>query len=219
MAFSSTDPGHTFGPVTAHEDGTYTATLTGSATAGTASIKATVTGAGSPTVVGADLVTDEYVKPVLTAAVSSGTPALNGWYRTPVTVTFGCAGSLPLTTACPAPVVLGTDGRSQQVSRSVTDTLGSVGSVTSAAVNIDTTAPKVRVTGAKKGAAYPKVRRLACKATDGLSGVASCKVTTKKTKAGKGKRMVRWTATAVDVAGNTATAKGSYKIRKRVTRR
>ncbi|WP_244929313.1 invasin domain 3-containing protein [Nocardioides sp. W7] len=212
VSFASTDPSHLFGPVTDHGDGTYSATLTGSATPGVASIHAVVTGAGTPSTPAVELVTDPYARPALSAALGSSGPARGGWFRTPVTVTFVCTGTLPLTTACPVPVELAADGRNQVVTRSVTDTLGSVGSVTTPGVNIDRTAPKVAVRGARSGATYPKVRRLACRASDALSGVESCKVVTTKRKSRK-RTVVTWQATAVDRAGNTTTTRGKYTIR------
>jgi adhesin/invasin len=218
VSFVRTDPGQSFGAVTDNEDGTYSAKLTGSTTPGISGIRAVVTGAGTPTTPEIELVTDRYDKPSIAAAISSSAPARNGWFRTPVTVAFACAGTLPLAAACPAPVVLGTDGRDQMVTRTVTDSLGSSASVTSAAVSIDATAPGVSVTGARNGATYKKPRKLVCKGTDALSGVASCKVTTTKKKSKK-RTVVRWQATAVDRAGNTATSKGQYAVKKKVTKK
>jgi adhesin/invasin len=217
VSFTSTDSGHRFGSVSDRGDGTYSARLTGSTTAGSASISVRVTGAGSPVPVPADLVSDPYLKPVLTATVSATLPARSGWYRSPVTVSFACSGSLPLTAACPEPAVLTADASGQVVTRSVTDSLGSVGSVTTAPVSIDQTKPTLKVKGAKKRATYAKAPKLRCKATDKLSGVASCKITTKRTKSKKG-TLVRWTAVALDKAGNTASSQGKYTIRKRARR-
>jgi len=101
------------------------------------------------------------------------------------------------------------------VTRTVTDNLGSAASVTSTAVNIDATLPRVSVTGARNRATYKSVRKLACKGTDALSGIASCKVTVTK-KRSKRRTVVRWTATAVDRAGNQASSKGLYKVKKKV---
>jgi hypothetical protein len=218
VSFVSTDPGQSFGAATDNGDGTYSAKLTGSTTPGIAEIRAVVTGAGAPTTPPVELVTDRYDKPSITAAISSSSPARSGWFRTPVTVTFACAGTLPLTAACPGPVVLGADGRDQVVTRTVTDSLGSTTSVTSSAVSIDGTSPRVSVTGARNGATYKKPRKLVCKGTDALSGVASCKVTTTKKKSKK-RTVVRWQATAVDRAGNTATSKGQYSIKKKVKKK
>jgi hypothetical protein len=221
VSFASTDSGHRFGSVSDRGDGTYSARLTGSTTPGNASISVQVAGAGAPGRVPADLVSDPYLKPTLTAVVGAAVPARNGWYRSPVTVTFTCTGSLPLTAACPEPAVLSADGSGQVVTRSVTDNLGSTASVTSTAVSIDATRPTLKVTvkGAKKkGKTYAKAPKLACQATDKLSGVASCKITTKKAKSKKG-TVVRWTAVALDKAGNSTSSKGSYTIRKKGARR
>jgi adhesin/invasin len=220
VTFASTDSGQRFGSVSDRGDGTYSARLTGSTTPGNASISVQVAGAGSPVTVPAVLVSDAYLKPALTAVVSAAAPARNGWYRSPVTVTFTCAGSLPLVAACPEPAVLSADGSGQVVTRSVTDTLGSSASVTSAAVSIDATRPtlKVKVKGAKKGATYAKAPKLSCAATDKLSGVATCTIATKKAKSKRG-TLVRWTAVALDKAGNGTSSKGSYTIRKKGARR
>jgi adhesin/invasin len=218
VTFASTDTGQTFGPVTAHGDGSYTATLTGSTTAGAATISVAVIGAGAPTLVPATLHSDAYLKPTITARASSSAPVRSGWFRTPVTVTFACGGSLPLTKPCPTPVVLSSNGRDQVVTRTVTDSLGSTASVTSPAVSIDATAPGVSVAGARNGATYKSVRKLVCKGKDALSGVASCKVTTTKQKSKK-RTVVRWKATASDRAGNTTTTKGQYAVKKAPKRR
>jgi hypothetical protein len=219
VSFVSTDPGQSFGAMTDNEDGTYSATLTGSTTPGVAGIRAVVTGAGAPSTPEVELVTHRYDKPRITATTGSSSPAGNGWFRRPVTVMFACTGTLPLTEACPAPVVLRADGRNQAVTRTVTDSLGSAASVTSVAVSIDATIPRVSVTGARNGATYKRLRKLACKGTDALSGVASCKViVTKKNSKKKSKKLtvVRWTATAVDQAGNQAISKGRYKVKTKV---
>ncbi|MCW2736652.1 Ig-like domain-containing protein [Nocardioides sp.] len=218
VSFASTDPGQSFGATTDNADGTYSATLTGSTTPGVARIRAVVAGAGTPSTPDVELVTARYDKPSITASTSSTSPARNGWFRTPVTVTFACAGTLPFTVACPAPVVLGADGRDQVVTRAVTDGLGSTASATSAAVSIDATSPSVAVTGARKGATYKRLRKLTCKSTDALSGVASCEVVVTKKKSNK-LTIVRWTATALDQAGNLATSKGRYKVKKKVKKK
>jgi hypothetical protein len=131
--------------------------------------------------------------PTITATVSSAKPRSGfGWYRTPVDVRFACAASTgTLTAPCPAPVTLGAGGKALSVTRTVTTTEGASASVT-VTVNIDRARPAVRVKLRGK-------RRPVCRATDALSGIASCKVKV-RTEA-NGKRLV--TATAVDRAGNT----------------
>jgi hypothetical protein len=212
VTLASTDPGHRVGAVTDHGDGTYSAVLRGSTTAGAATVTATAVGATtSPS--GTVVVTSEaYTAPGITATTASAAPARNGWYRTPVTVTFTCSGTR-LATACPAPVVVGGNGRDQVVARTVGDDQGGAAEAV-ARVSVDRTAPRVKVAGARSGATYGTRRKLTCRATDALSGVGSCRVTTSQRRAGK-RTVVSWTGRATDRAGNTATTRGTYTIRRR----
>ena len=88
---------------------------------------------------------------------------------------------------------------------------GGVGTVTVTGINIDRTAPKVTISGVKAGKTYrgkaPKVR---CKATDRLSGVASCTITSTR----RGNRVTA-TATAKDKAGNVTRTRVTYKVVRR----
>ncbi len=150
------------------------------------------------------------VDPTVTARLSSSSPKSGGWYRTPVTVRFTCvAGSAALASACPAPVTLTSDGKGQRVTRQVRAVDGGVTTVAVAGINIDRTRPSVRITGVRAGATYhgtgPKVR---CKATDKLSGVASCSIRKSRT----GKRVTA-TATARDNAGNVSRVRVTYRLR------
>ena len=150
------------------------------------------------------------VDPTIAAEVTSPRPRTGGWYRTPVTVTFTCTpGSAALATACPDAVTLTTDGRNQGLTRQVSAEDGGVGEVVVSGIDIDRTGPKVTITGVKAGATYrgkaPKPR---CRATDKLSGVASCTIT----KSRSGNRVTA-TATARDKAGNVSRARVSYRLR------
>jgi hypothetical protein len=213
LRLTSTDPGQTVGAVTDHGDGTYSARLTGSTTPGAASLSAVVTDAGTPAVVPATLQTDPYAAPTLTASLTSAVPPRHGWYRTPVKVSFACAGTL-FTAACPDAVLLTTEGAAQTVHRSIADSLARTASVTAGPISIDRTKPTVKILGARKGKTYPRPRKLTCRATDALSGVASCKVSTTKRKNKRGTR-ITWRAVASDNAGNTGTTSGRYLIRPR----
>jgi hypothetical protein len=150
-------------------------------------------------------------RPTLTATVSAATKRnAAGWYRTPVTVTFTCGPTaVTLTAPCPGPVRLG-NGASQSVARTITTTDGLVATASVGGLNIDTTAPKPTLVGlaalqATPTLTVPKAPR--CQARDALSGVASCQVSARR----KGDR-VTWTATARDVAGNTATTSGGIRL-------
>lgn len=212
VSFASTDPGHTFDPVTDNGDGSYSAVLHGSQTVGDATI--TATAAGNPDVVGTTTLTQEaYTAPAIAAATDSTKPrSAAGWWRAPVLVTFTCSGSRPITPSCPTAVLVDTNGPDQTLVRSVTDDQGNAATVT-VSLDIDRRKPVVKVTGAKDGATYGSARRLTCRATDTLSGVRSCKVATTRRQTARGTR-VSWTGTAVDQASNTSVTKGGYTIRR-----
>ena len=150
--------------------------------------------------------------PVLTAKVTSAAPkSASGWYRGPVTVSFTCAPNpWPLTGTCPAPTTLSASGAGQSVSRSIGDVVGHTTTAGPSGINIDQTAPTVKIKGVKKGKTYPKLKKAKCKASDALSGLnGKCQVKQKK----KGSK-VTVTATATDNAGNLTTVKLTYKVKK-----
>ena len=138
--------------------------------------------------------------PVITAAVTSTKGPRNGWYRTPVTVTFTCEpATAALTTVCPEPVRLSDSGAAQDVTRTVFAADGGAATAT-VSVDIDRTRPKVRIRGVRAGATYfatgPAAR---CRAADRHSGVDRCTV---KRKVRDGRTV--YVATATDEAGNRA---------------
>lgn len=142
--------------------------------------------------------------PTITAAISSATAPVQGWYSGPVTVTFSCTThGVDLTEPCPAPVTLSGSG---SVTRTITAADGGMASVTATAA-IDLAGPTVKITGFKAGKTYPGKRTPRCVAVDQQSGVASCRLTTKRRGAS-----TTVTATATDIAGNTATATASYRV-------
>ena len=141
--------------------------------------------------------------PKITAKITSAHPKTKfGWYRSPVTITFTCtAGSAPLTGPCPAPVTLSRSAAAQMVSRTIHGQDGGIATVVVSPVNIDQVPPQVKVTGAKNGGTVdaPGPAKLACAATDKLSGLAGqCKLVVSLTES-----TLTWTATATDKAGNT----------------
>ena len=138
----------------------------------------------------------------------SGT-ARNGWLNQPVTVTFSCApGSAPV--ACPAPVVIDKEGAGQTVTRTVVAADGGIAVVTSAPVSLDLTAPTARTVGVEAGRVYNGTAPdAACAATDALSGLESCAVTTSGERPGT----IRTTVTATDLAGNATTESTTYTVR------
>ena len=145
--------------------------------------------------------------PTIAASVS-GAPNDAGWYDAPVTVSFTCtAGSAPLVAPCPDPVVV-RDGADQVVTGEVAATDGESASVQAGPFSVDTAAPEVRVAGVRAGAVYRGAEPSPeCSATDALSGVVSCTLTTTRAV-----QQVTLTAVAVDVAGNTSTTVVRYRV-------
>jgi len=137
--------------------------------------------------------------PVITAHVTSRTAVRHGWYAAPVTVTFTCAPtSAALTSPCPAPVTLSRNAAGQSVTRTVVAADGGAATAVVNHVNIDRVRPSVRITGVRASATYfAAVPHAACRATDRLSGVASC--TVRRSTVG---HRVTLVATATDRAGN-----------------
>ena len=149
----------------------------------------------------------ERTDPGLTARIKTPKSSF-GWYRKPVDIYFRCVthGS-ELTQDCPYPRRLGRDGRGQQVKASITALDGGKATVTVSGINIDRTAPRVKISGVRRGASYPRIRRARCVGRDRLSGLASCGIRWKR----RGKRVI-YTATGVDRAGNRRTVRTWVRI-------
>lgn len=144
--------------------------------------------------------------PVLTARVISSQKSRGGWYRHPVTISFDCdAQGATLATACPKPVKVSRQGATS-VTRTIHTADGGIATVT-AAVKIDRSKPRVGLRGVKSGRSYFDAPKPTCSSKDSLSGVKSCKVTTKRS----GSRVVV-TAKATDVAGNVRTERVAYRL-------
>lgn len=148
--------------------------------------------------------------PVITAEVSSSVPQSSfGWFRRPVTVTFTCTAAAAPITSCTEPVTITSEGAAEEVVGTATAADG--GSATeTVSVSIDKTRPTVSITGVKQGKTY-KNPKATCKATDTLSGVASCtlKATTFKVEKPSGRHVTKraFVAVATDKAGNTRWTK------------
>ena len=153
--------------------------------------------------------------PTITAKVTSAHAKHHAWYRTPVTVSFTCTPhGADLVGPCPGPVVLRANGAAHSVTRTIHATDGGIATVVASGINIDHTTPKVHLTGAKKGHTYTTSTPTPhCKATDSLSGIASCHLTRHTTHSHQGLEpaTVHYTLTATDNAGNHTTLHGTYK--------
>jgi hypothetical protein len=151
------------------------------------------------------------VAPTIGYTLTPSTPHANGWYNSDVVVHFDCADSGSGVTLCPADTTLG-EGANQTVTRTISDLAGNSASVTTSAINIDTTAPIVNFSGGLSGSYYFGSVPAAptCVASDPLSGLDKCTITGGGTSVGQHS----YTATATDLAGNETTATLDYTVLK-----
>lgn len=139
-------------------------------------------------------------------------PNASGWNNTPVVAHFVCtAGSVPIAT-CPDDQTISTEGANQAVTGTVIDTAGNKASVTSAPFSIDLTAPGATVSfspapNANGWNRTEVIAHFSC--NDGGSGVAHCPPDHVVSTEGVTQLV---SGTAVDVAGNSATASGTVSI-------
>jgi hypothetical protein len=145
--------------------------------------------------------------PVVTAARS---PAANsyGWNNGPVEVIFSATDALSGVApgSLSAPVMLAADGKNLSAAGHATDLAGKIGTVRSTAIKIDQTAPSIEVTlsaapNANGWYTSPVTAHFTC--SDAGSGVASCPADRVLETEGANQPI---SGTAVDRAGNTATA-------------
>ncbi len=150
--------------------------------------------------------------PTITASASPQ-PNAAGWNKTNVTVTFTCNDANSGIASCTSPVTVSTEGANQVVTGTATDRAGNT-ATTSVTVNLDKTAPSVTpaIAPAPNGADWNNtdvVITYAC--ADGLSDVQSCPAPITTTAEGAGQVI---SATATDVAGNSATSTVTLNIDK-----
>jgi hypothetical protein len=132
----------------------------------------------------------------------------NGWYRSPVTVTFSCADQALLSgvASCPAPVTRA-EGADQSVTGTATDAAGNSASDTVDHIDVDTTAPRLAghaTTEPNEAGWYRSDVYVAWTCSDALSGIdGDCPATSPVTDEGAD---LSATATVLDKAGNDTTA-------------
>ncbi|HEX8866103.1 MAG TPA: hypothetical protein VF821_10650, partial [Lentzea sp.] len=128
----------------------------------------------------------------------------NGWNNGAVTVTFTCGDTGGSGVAsCGPNQTVGTEGKDQAVTGTVTDNAGNSAS-DPATVSIDTTKPAITaaVTGTAQNGWYNQDVTVSYTCDDALSGVDTC---TGAQTLGEGANQTA-TGTATDAAGNSATA-------------
>jgi hypothetical protein len=133
-------------------------------------------------------------------------PNANGWYNSPVTITWTSVDPSPSsgTPTTPTPTTVSTDGANQTATSDKScDPAGNCATGSVNGINLDTTPPSVSVTGATDGATYTggETPTPACSTSDSLSGAAT-RATLSVSNSGN-----NYTATcsgATDNAGNSA---------------
>jgi hypothetical protein len=151
--------------------------------------------------------------PTISGAATTN-PNANGWYRTPVTVTFACNDDLSGVATCGPGQMLSADGASQTVTGSALDKADNTSSTTVSGINIDTVPPAVAVNGVADGAIYTlgAVPTGSCTASDSGSGLAGPCAFTRSGGLANGVGAFSFTATATDRAGNATSVNGSYRV-------
>ncbi|MCU1402637.1 MAG: hypothetical protein JWM70_961, partial [Microbacteriaceae bacterium] len=163
--------------------------------------------------VGNDKVTVKLDKtaPTISGAVVSGTQVINGWYTGAVTVHFTCADARSGVAACPDNVILTNNG-ANSASGTVTDNAGNPAVTTLSGISIDKEAPSITGVNVDGGLfTLGAVPAPTCTASDSLSGLSSCVVTTSGGTA-NGVGTFSYTAKATDKVGNTGTTTGTYRV-------
>ena len=99
----------------------------------------------------------------------------NGWFNSPVSVSFVCSDALSGVASCPASETLSVDGAAQSVSGTAVDAAGNTRSATASGINIDQTPPTLTAVLPSAPLGWyngPITVQWDC--SDNLSGVASC---------------------------------------------
>ena len=189
-------------PYTVNPGTTVTVTVTYEGSNDYISSSAFATATGAPTDITPQLVS----APTITAALSSTKHRNgNGWWRTPVKVTFTCdAGGSTIQGGCPAPVILRRSGTSQSVTETITTASGASAHVVVGGIKIDLTKPRVKIKGVRGHALYHGlIPPVSCAASDRFSGISSCTLRYHVTRSAA-REKISYTATAVSRAGTVA---------------
>lgn len=131
-------------------------------------------GASADFYTGGCLGTIAVTTPSATPTITTGTPGTNGWYTTPVTVSWFWIDSNDLTGNCPASTSSTGQGDPVVFSASCTDSAGHT-ATSQLSVDIDTTPPVEKFINFREGATYllgESPLQPSCVTSDALSGVA-----------------------------------------------
>lgn len=151
--------------------------------------------------------------PPTVSATPDRVPDMNGWYNSPLTITFTGTDATSGIDSCDPPITYtGPDGTNITVTGTCTDKAGNTGSG-SYMFNYDNTPPTVNILGISDGAQFDfgdPLPSVSPECNDNLSGIASCTITPSSLPTSVGSHTI--TATAQDNAGNTATISITYTI-------
>ena len=150
--------------------------------------------------------------PVITASVEP-LPNAAGWNNSTVIVRFSCSDGLSDVESCTQPVTVELEGADQTVSGTAVDRAGN-SSTTTVTLNIDKTAPLVSVAAnpaANAAGWHNNDTTLIYTCSDALSGIATCPADQAVGSEGAAQS---FSADAVDVAGNSASASITLQVDK-----
>jgi adhesin/invasin len=142
------------------------------------------------------------IGPTVVPHVKSAHQKHNGWYRSPVHVSFTCTANTAPVVECPGTRTRSKNRAGQSVTVTVRGTDGGETTVSVSPINIDQVDPKLKV----KQVGH----KVTCRAHDKLSGGATCKVKRNSTTT-NGVKTVRWKAVAHDRAGNKRVERGRFQ--------
>ncbi len=177
----------------------------------------TVTGtavdvAGNTTSVSVTVSVDA-TKPVIAYTTTPDSANAAGWFNSDVTIAFQCSDGLSGLLSCTLPVTLSNEGAGQTAMGTAVDVAGNDQSVTTAAVNIDKSAPEIThaLSAAPNAAGWNNTDvTVTFNCSDATSGVASCP---SPTVVGEGADQTV-TGTAYDIAGNGSNDSVSLHVDK-----
>lgn len=154
-------------------------------------------------------------RPTIVASLASELPvSAFGWHRSPVTITYTCAGNgSALVGACPAPRLVPRAQRGRTFTAAIRTADGDSASV-STTLFIDKGRPNATIKGFSGKKAYRSVpKSIRCVASDPRSGLDDCTVSVTKVKRRNGHAMIVVRAKATDRAGNVRVVKKKARLR------